>query len=551
MRHRNTTKTLGRSMTARKALLRDLATSVIVYEKIKTTETKAKSVRPVVERLITRAKKGDLGIVVEELLQTRKQTTLFSRKLTTEKVFENLSKGDGCGIFQLESSGMQDLMKRLKPTLFEDIIALVALYRPGPMDLIPDFIERKHGRQKVDCLDPRLESILGPTYGIMVYQEQVMLLARALAGFTRGDSDVLRKAIGKKKIDLMNKMEVQFKEGCVEHSGMDPVKVDKLWDDIVKFAEYSFNKSHAAAYALISYRTAYLKKYYPVEFFAATISSATRDPDKLAFYLESARQEGIKILHPDINTSGEDFGVVEVDGEKVIRVGLSGVKNVGGEAMVKIMEKRPYNSYQDFVNRVDLSKVNKRVCHSLISVGAFDELGINRASLLEVYDRVTPSVNSTERQKTLFGEGFADVVEYPDLPPMKMKDKLSLEEELLGVCVSGHATDAFAESKNGDFTPYSSLKDDMEAEVFGLVKRVSNIVTKNGDDMAFMDIGSRDGDLKVTVFPRDYNECLREAPVKEGDGIRISGKFKKNEEFGDAFIAKNIMVCKPVDDERE
>jgi DNA polymerase III subunit alpha len=466
-------------------------------------------------------------------------------------VYEMLREQKSIGVFQFESEGMRKTLNQVQPDRFDDLIAIGALYRPGPMQYIPAYANRKAGKEEVVYPHPNAEKILAPTYGIMVYQEQVMQLSRALAGFSAGDSDVLRKAIGKKILKLMEKMEGQFKEGCMEHSGMSEADVTKLWDDIVKFAAYSFNKSHAAAYGLISYRTAYLKKYYPAEFWAATISSAIRDPDKLAFYLESARQEGIKISHPDINTSQEDFSVVDVDGEKIIRVGLSGVKNVGGEAMVKILEKRPYDSYQDFVNRVDLSKVNKRVCHSLISVGAFDELGINRASLLEVYDRVTPSTNSTERQKTLFGEGFADAVEYPDLPPMKMKDKLSLEEELLGVCVSGHATDAFAESKNGDFTPYSNLKDDMEAEVFGLVKRVSNIVTKNGDDMAFMDIGSRDGDLKVTVFPRDYNECLREAPVKEGDGIRISGRFKKNEEFGDAFIAKNIMVCKPVDDERE
>jgi DNA polymerase-3 subunit alpha len=346
-------------------------------------------------------------------------------------------------------------------------------------------------------------------------------------------------------------MEGQFKEGCMEHSGMSEADVTKLWDDIVKFAAYSFNKSHAAAYALISYRTAYLKKYYPVEFYAATISSSIRDPDKLAFYLESARSEGIKILHPDINTSEEDFGVVDINGEKVIRVGYSGVKNVGGEAMAKILECRPYSSYQDFVNRVDLSKVNKRVCHSLISVGCFDELGINRASLLEVYDKVTKSENRLERQKTLFGEGFADVVEYPDLPPMKLKDKLDLEEKLLGVCVSGHAVDAYAESRDGEYTAFDNLKDDMEAEVFGLVKRVSNIVTKNGDDMAFMDIGSKSGDLKVTVFPRDYNECMGEGAVKEGDGVKISGRFKESEEFGDAFIAKSVLVCKPTGDERE
>ena len=471
--------------------------------------------------------------------------------LDDDSVYEMMREGRSIGLFQIESEGMRKTLKSVQPTCFDDIIAIVALYRPGPMQYLETYGNRKHGKEEVSYPHPNAEKILAPTYGIMVYQEQVMQLSRALAGFSAGDSDVLRKAIGKKILSLMEKMEVQFKEGCKEHSGMSEVDVTKLWDDIVKFAAYSFNKSHAAAYALISYRTAYLKKYYPVEFYAATISSAIRDPDKLAFYLEAARQEGIKILHPDINTSEEDFGVVDIDGEKIIRVGLSGVKNVGGEAMIKILEKRPYDSYQDFVNRVDLSKVNKRVCHSLISVGCFDEFGVNRASLLEVYEKVKPSVNSTERQKTLFGEGFADVVEYPDLPPMRLKDKLDLEEQLLGVCVSGHATDAYAESRDGEYTSFDNLKDDMEAEVFGLVKRVSNIVTKNGDDMAFMDIGSKSGSLKVTVFPRDYNECMGEGAVKEGDGVKISGRFKESEEFGDAFIAKNILVCKPDGEEKE
>ncbi|MDH3353474.1 MAG: DNA polymerase III subunit alpha, partial [Nanoarchaeota archaeon] len=331
-----------------------------------------------------------------------------------DSVYEMLRQQKSIGVFQIESEGMRKVLDQVKPTCFDDIIAIVALYRPGPMQYIPTYADRKAGKEAVEYVHPNAEKILAPTYGIMVYQEQVMQLSRALANFSAGDSDVLRKAIGKKKIDLMNKMEGQFKKGCIEFSGMEENKVNQLWDDIVKFAAYSFNKSHAAAYALISYRTAYLKRYYPEEFYAATISSSVRNPDKLAFYLESARQEGIKILHPDINRSQNDFSVEEVNGEKVILVGLNGIKNVGAEALVKIIEQRPYKSYQDFINRVDLSKVNKRVCHSLISVGCFDDLGIGRESLLDVYERVEKETNSTEKQLTLFG-GVANVVEYPEL----------------------------------------------------------------------------------------------------------------------------------------
>ncbi|MCG8699138.1 MAG: DNA polymerase III subunit alpha, partial [Bacteroidales bacterium] len=356
-------------------------------------------------------------------------------------VYEMIARGESTGVFQIESEGMKKTLQLVQPTSFDDIIAIVALYRPGPMQYIPVYASRKHCKESVSYVHSNAEKILAPTYGIMVYQEQIMQLSRVLANFTMGESDTLRKAIGKKKLDLMKSMEDKFKQGCIEHSGMEKSVVDKLWDDIVKFAAYSFNKSHAAAYALISYRTAYLKKYFPVEFYAATLSSSVRDPDKLAFYLEFARSEGIRILHPDVNTSKESFSVETVlneDGveEKVIRVGLNGIKNVGGEALLRIIEKRPYKSYQDFVNRVDLSKVNKRVCHSLISVGCFDELGINRASLLEVYEDVKPEGNSNEKQMTLFG-GVANVVEYPDLPPMRLKDKLDLEVELLGVAVSG------------------------------------------------------------------------------------------------------------------
>jgi DNA polymerase III subunit alpha len=461
-------------------------------------------------------------------------------------VYEMLRDQKSIGVFQVESEGMRKVLAQVKPTCFDDIIAIVALYRPGPMQYIPMYADRKAGKEKVIYPHENAEKILAPTYGIMVYQEQVMQLSRALANFSAGDSDVLRKAIGKKKIDLMNKMEGQFKQGCIKFSRMNEVDVNKLWDDIVKFAAYSFNKSHAAAYALISYRTAYLKKYYPVEFYAATISSSVRNPEKLAFYLESARSEGIKILHPDINTSLEDFSVNEINNEKVIRVGLSGIKNVGNEAMMKILEGRPYKSYQDFIDRVDLSKVNKRVCHSLISVGCFDDMGINRASLLSVYDKVGRTENSCEKQLCLFGEGVAGVVEYPDLEPLSLKERLDLEEELLGVCVSGHATDAYAESKDNGFVAFDKLKDDLDAEVFGLVRRFTKIITKNGDDMAFMDLSSRSGDLKVTIFPKDFRECAGEGDLKVGCGVKVAGRFKESEEFGDAMIAKSVLVCEAI-----
>ncbi|MFC1723146.1 DNA polymerase III subunit alpha, partial [Nanoarchaeota archaeon] len=269
--------------------------------------------------------------------------------LDDEKVYEMLRRGDSIGTFQMESAGMQKTLKLVKPTCFDDIIAILALYRPGSMDFIDTYARRKDGTEQFEYVHPDTKTVLAPTYGILVYQEQVMQLSRILAQFTMGESDVLRKAIGKKKLDLMEQMEGKFKEGCIKFKDMKEKVVNDLWDNIVKFASYSFNKSHAAAYALISYRTAYLKHYYPVEFMTALISSNTDNPEKMAFYLEAARSMGIKVLCPAINFSERSFSVEKGITKKHIRFGLSGIKQVGEEALQEIIRQRPYCSFQDFV----------------------------------------------------------------------------------------------------------------------------------------------------------------------------------------------------------
>jgi len=497
-----------------------------------------------------------LNIIKKVLDMTGKDSEwLENIPMDDEDVYKMLREGDSIGVFQVESAGMQKTLRLVQPTCFDDIIAIVALYRPGPMQYLEVYANRKHGKEEVSYPHKKAEEVLSPTYGIMVYQEQVMQLSRVLANFSAGDSDVLRKAIGKKKIDLMNKMEGQFKEGCIKSSGMKKEDVEKLWDDIVEFAAYSFNKSHAAAYALISYRTAYLKKYFPVEFFTATISSSVSNPEKLAFYLESARQEGIKILHPDINTSKESFSVEEVEVkdekakvvgmEKVIRVGLSGIKNVGEGALKKLIEARPYESYKDFINKVDTSKVNKRVLQSLISVGCFDSFGINRASLLAVYEDIKKDVEDGSTQMTLFGE-VAKEVKFPDLKPMALKVRLDLEKDLLGVCISGHPLDVYREPKTGAFTLFDKLTDDLETQIFGVVKRYTRILTKKGDPMAFMDLSDKTKDIKITIFPSTYEKCLSSREPTEGDGIRLTGKYKEDEVWGDAFIADDVMFAEAV-----
>ncbi|MFC1666221.1 DNA polymerase III subunit alpha, partial [Nanoarchaeota archaeon] len=442
--------------------------------------------------------------------------------LNDDKVYEMLRDAKSIGVFQIESEGMRKALQLVKPTCFDDIIAIVALYRPGPMQYIEVYANRKAGKEKVVYPHPKAKEILEPTYGIMVYQEQVMQLSRVLANFTMGESDTLRKAIGKKKIDLMKSMEGKFKRGCKKYSEMGTQEVNKLWDDIVKFAAYSFNKSHAAAYALISYRTAYLKKYYPVEFYAATISSSIRDPEKLTFYLESARSEEIEILPPNINTSQECFSTEEINGKKVIRVGLSGIKNIGEEALKKIIECRPYKSYQDFINKVDLSKINKRICKNLISVGCFDNFEHNRSQLLAVYENIKKEDNIKEKQITLFGD-VTGKVNYPDLGPMKLREMLKIEKELLGVHVSGHMIDLFNEGNQECFIDYNKLTEGNEVYIFGLVKRYSPITTKNGENMAFMEIYNKTGKQRITIFPSVFEEYLMGRKLKENDGIIIKG----------------------------
>lgn len=467
--------------------------------------------------------------------------------LDDDFVYSMIRRADSIGVFQIESEGMRKSMQLVQPTCFDDIIALVALYRPGPMQYIDVYANRKHGREAVQYPHEKTKDILGPTYGILVYQEQVMQLSRVLAGFTRGESDTLRKAIGKKKLDLMMQMEKKFKDGCINLSGMKKSDVDKVWDDIVKFASYSFNKSHAAAYALIAYRTAYLKAYYPEEFYAATISSSARDPDKLSFYLNAARESGIRILSPDINNSQDGFSVENIDGEKVIRVGLSGVKNVGQEALKSIMENRPFASYQDFINKVDLSKVNRRVCHNLISVGCFDSFGVSRPSLLSVYEKIDKEKDKKEKQMCLFGGVSKNIIKYPDLPQMSLKQRIEIEQELLGLCVSGHPEDIYSESKSKFFRAYNTLTEGVETDIFGIVKRFSKISTRRGGEMAFINMYNSGGEIRVTVFPETYKEFVLSKNIKEGVAIKILGSLVKNREYGDSFVAKKIHVCSPIE----
>lgn len=459
--------------------------------------------------------------------------------LDDDAVYEMLRNADSIGTFQMESAGMQKTLQLVKPTCFDDIIAILSLYRPGSMDFIDVYARRKDGQEKFEYVHPDAEPILKPTYGILVYQEQIMQLSRVLAKFTMGESDVLRKAIGKKKLDLMMQMEKKFKTGCIEHSKMKEDVTDKLWENIVKFASYSFNKSHAAAYALIAYRTAYLKKYYPEEFMSAVISANTNDPEKMAFYIEATKNMGIEVLGPNINISKEKFVVQKRGDVKRIHFGLSGIKNIGGEALNNIIANRPFRSYQDFVNKVDLSKVNKRALKNLISVGCFDDFKYNRAQLLAVYETLAKEEASSSTQMTLFGT-VAQKVIYPKIEDLPLKTKLEMEHELIGAYISGHPLDLYRIPKNQKTLQFDKFKDDTEVEVFGLVHRISEITTKGGDQMAFVTVANKVSKCNIVIFPNVYEEFFRRKKVTENTGIIIEGTFKENKERGDSVIATYV-----------
>src|SRR5690606_7257196 len=355
--------------------------------------------------------------------------------------YELFARGDTVAVFQFESRGMRELLRRAKPDRFEDLIALVSLYRPGPMDLIPDFIERKHGRQEVRYPHPLLEPVLAPTYGVVVYQEQVMQTAQILAGYSLGGADLLRRAMGKKKVEEMAKERAKFEAGALEHHGIEPRESGPIFDLLEKFAGYGFNKSHAAAYALVSYQTAWLKAHHPAEFMAAVLSSDMDNTDKVVMFLDEARAIGLEVLPPDVNASTYMFEAI--DGGTV-RYGLGAVKGVGRGACEAIADERaangPYADLLDFCRRVEARQLNRRTLEALVNAGALDALGSNRATLTLQLPEVLKATEQMAREReagqvSLFG-GFAEPasparIELPEAPEWPLGQKLAGERETL------------------------------------------------------------------------------------------------------------------------
>ncbi|MEK6594930.1 MAG: DNA polymerase III subunit alpha, partial [Pseudomonadota bacterium] len=434
------------------------------------------------------------------------QFSLETLPLDDESTYALMRKGNAVGVFQFESRGMIDLLQKAKPDCFEDIIALVALYRPGPMDLIPEFIERKHGK-RIDYLDPRLESILGPTYGIMIYQEQVMQIAQVIGGYSLGSADLLRRAMGKKKVEEMAQQRNIFVAGAI-NNGLSKDKATELFGLMEKFAGYGFNKSHAAAYALIAFQTAYLKAHYPAEFMAACLSADMDDTDKVHIFVEDSLVNGLAILPPDINLSSYRF--IPSD-HKTIRFGLGAIKGTGESAISSIIAAReqtgPFIDLFDFCNRVDRRIANRRVMESLIRVGAFDSINPNRASLLASVGLAIESAEQMSRavsQANLFNEAEDHSHMRPQLVNADLwsdREKLRHEKIGLGYYFSGHPFDTYApELKRFIRTQLDQLNPQREPQLLaGIIHSIRIQMTRRGR-MGIINLDDGKARVELVVF---------------------------------------------------
>ena len=475
----------------------------------------------------------NLTVIKSALLHIKEQKKtppdLDSIDLEDSETYKLLSRGDTTGVFQLESSGMKDLLCRLKPECFNDITALVALYRPGPLDsgMVDSYVERKHGREPVEYLLPQLEPILSETYGVILYQEQVMKIAGVLANYSMADADGLRKAMGKKIPAIMAEHRQLFMKGAKENN-LPLDKAEEIFSLMEKFGGYGFNKSHSAAYALVCYHTAYLKTHFLVEFMAALLTSEMNNIDGIVKFMSECKSLNVSVLPPDINESGVEFKVI--NGE--IRFGLVAVKNVGENAIDTIIATRndkktdnggKFTSLFDFCERVNLGKVNKRVIESLIKCGAFDSTGAKRSQMLEAVEDATEYGHIIQKEKAdaqmdLFGDtGVGDqsklnMPTFPKIEEWSDKQLLTLEKEILGFYISGHPLNRFEDTiskfGNVDSVSIGEVANGQAVRIGGMVSRVRSLRTKKGDLMAFIAIEDLKGEVEVVVFPKTYENSV-------------------------------------------
>ncbi len=498
--------------------------------------------------------------VLHDAIKLIKQHRNLDLKLDTlpwedPKTFEMLAKGDAWGVFQLESSGMRDLLKKMKPTKFDHLVALLALYRPGPLGsgMVDDFIKRMKNPSLIKYDHPKLEPALKETYGVILYQEQVMRIVSDLAGFTLARADSLRKAIGKKNPEVMAKEKENFVKGATMHGGAELVVAEKIWDLIDYFSGYGFNKSHSTAYALISYQTAYLKAHYAVEFMTALLTSEMNNTDKIVSYIEASRKMGIKILPPTVNDSFDKFTC----GGDWIRFGLAAIKNVGHIAIESIVKARqaggPFKSLLDFTQRVDLRVTNRKVMESLIQCGAFDPMGFHRSQLLSQLDSVLDAGAQIQKDKSLgqmsffggedndFGSAHDPL---PDIPEWPEGQKLAYERELIGFYISAHPlsqyakiiknyashnTETLAEMPMVAAPPKQQVfykggerpKSGPDVSIGAVIDSIREILTKKGDKMAFVQLQDLFGTCELVVFPKVYKEYF--SIIKKDEIVFVKG----------------------------
>jgi DNA polymerase-3 subunit alpha len=489
----------------------------------------------------------------------KNEIDLSTIPLDDVQTYELFQRGDTTGVFQLESAGMKRYLRELKPTVFEDIIAMVALYRPGPMQFIDSFIKRKHGQEEITYLHQGMENSLKSTYGILVYQEQFMQISKEWCGFTGGQADTLRKAVGKKKIDLMRKVKVEFVEGAMSHGGAKKETAEKFWDQLEEFANYCFNKSHAACYGLISYWTAYLKAHYPDAFMAALMTSDQDDIDRLAIEINECKHMGIKVLSPDVNESFVEFAIVP--GKSEIRFGMAAIKGVGVVAVEEILRAREdgkFVSVEDFAKRVSTSKANKKAWDSLIKSGAFDALG-DRSDLLYNLENILAFASKLQKealsgQTDLFGgmstmENIQPTIALQPAPAKYSdKERLTWERELLGLYISAHPLDnydAYFEEQTIPLLQMTPNIDGKRVTIGGLVSTVRTIVTKSGTKMAFVGLEDKSGEAEVIVFPNLFEQVG--AKLVQDAVVRVSGKASARDRDGNLgtdvkMIADEVMI---------
>ena len=486
--------------------------------------------------------------VIGDCIQFIKETTgeivdIDNIPLHDKETCEMLCRGETACVFQLESAGITKLVMDLAPESFEDLIPLVALYRPGPLGtgMAEDFIAGRHGQRTAEVLHPLMEPILEDTYGVILYQEQVMQITSALAGFTLGQADILRRAMGKKKAKELDSMRASFIEGAKRLHDIPEELSDRIFSLLQHFAGYGFNKSHSVAYALVAYETAYLKAHWRAQYYAAFLNSIIGDSDKLSWYISVCKNDNIKILAPDVNESGRDFTVLP---NKTIRFGLAGIKSTGGAAVEAIISARseggPFTSLTDFCCRVNMRVVNKRVVEHLIKSGAMDSFGARRSQLLAVIDQAIDLGAACQRDRAngqlgLFGDDQTfgmEEIKMPQLPEIPKQTMLQYEKELLGFYVTDHPLSEYKAVMQRfmplhQFIGETQMQDNQFVRVAGIISGCTIKTTKSGDTMALLTLEDFTGRFPVIVFPKSYQACIRD--VFEDNVVSIDGRFSVDE----------------------